>query len=33
MGWSDYHLHEFELVNPSTGLIKNVIGNAYPEGG
>jgi len=20
MGWSDYHLHEFGMVNPSTGL-------------
>ncbi|KAF5411511.1 MAG: hypothetical protein C5S38_09345 [Candidatus Methanophagaceae archaeon] len=26
MGWSDYHLHEFELVNPETGL-KLLIGN------
>ncbi len=20
MGWSDYHLHRFEIVNPSTGM-------------
>ncbi|GAB6887558.1 plasmid pRiA4b ORF-3 family protein [Desulfothermus okinawensis JCM 13304] len=20
MGWEDYHLHEFEIINPSTGL-------------
>ena len=20
VGWSDYHLHEFEMVNPSAGL-------------
>ncbi len=26
MGWSDYHLHEFELVNPATGL-KLLIGS------
>jgi len=25
MGWLDYHLHEFEMVNPSTG-IKVAIG-------
>jgi hypothetical protein len=25
MGWSDYHLHLFEMVNPSTG-IKMEIG-------
>ena len=24
MGWLDYHLHEFEMVNPSTGLRVNV---------
>lgn len=24
MGWIDYHLHEFELVNPSTGLTVNI---------
>ena len=24
MGWSDYHLHEFEMVNPSTGLKANI---------
>ncbi len=24
MGWSDYHLHEFEIVNPSTGLKENI---------
>ncbi|MEA3487768.1 MAG: plasmid pRiA4b ORF-3 family protein, partial [Euryarchaeota archaeon] len=26
MGWSGNHLHEFEVVNPSTGL-KQIIGN------
>jgi len=24
MGWSDYHLHEFEMVGPSTGLKVNI---------
>ncbi|MCK4476114.1 MAG: plasmid pRiA4b ORF-3 family protein, partial [Methanophagales archaeon] len=24
MGWIDYHLHEFELVNPSSGLSENI---------
>jgi len=24
MGWSDYHLHEFEMVDPSTGLKVNI---------
>ncbi len=24
MGWSDYHLHEFKILNPSTGLKVNV---------
>ncbi|MCG2735815.1 MAG: plasmid pRiA4b ORF-3 family protein [Candidatus Methanoperedenaceae archaeon] len=24
MGWSDYHLHEFEIMNPSTGLEVNI---------
>lgn len=24
MGWSDYHLHEFEIMNPSTGLKVNI---------
>ncbi len=24
MGWEDYHLHEFEVVNPSTGLKENI---------
>jgi len=24
MGWIDYHLHEFELVNPATGLAVNI---------
>ena len=24
MGWIDYHLHEFELVDPSTGLTVNI---------
>jgi hypothetical protein len=24
MGWSDHHLHEFEMVNPSTGLKVNI---------
>jgi len=24
MGWIDYHLHEFELENPSTGLTVNI---------
>jgi hypothetical protein len=24
MGWLDYHLHEFEIVNPSTGLKDNI---------
>jgi hypothetical protein len=24
MGWDDYHLHEFEMVNPSTGLKANI---------
>jgi len=24
MGWSDYHLHEFEIVNPLTGLKVNI---------
>jgi hypothetical protein len=24
MGWLDYHLHEFEMVNPSTGLRVNI---------
>lgn len=29
MGWEDYHLHEFEMINPSTG-IKTGIG--IPDG-
>ncbi|MCX9012985.1 MAG: plasmid pRiA4b ORF-3 family protein [Candidatus Methanoperedens sp.] len=24
MGWSDYHLHEFEILNPVTGSIVNI---------
>ena len=24
MGWSDYHLHEFRILNPSTGLEVNI---------
>lgn len=24
MGWSDYHLHEFEITDPSTGLKVNI---------
>ncbi|MGB2728747.1 MAG: plasmid pRiA4b ORF-3 family protein [Halobacteriota archaeon] len=24
MGWIDYHLHEFEMVNPATGLKENI---------
>jgi len=24
MGWEDYHLHEFEIVNPPTGLKVNI---------
>jgi len=24
MGWDDYHFHEFEMVNPSTGLRENI---------
>ncbi|ACR78816.1 plasmid pRiA4b ORF-3 family protein [Kosmotoga olearia] len=24
MGWLDYHLHEFEIINPSTGLKVNI---------
>lgn len=24
MGWLDYHLHEFEIMNPSTGLEVNI---------
>lgn len=24
MGWLDYHLHEFEIVDPSTGLMVNI---------
>ena len=24
MSWIDYHLHEFEMVNPSTGLKENI---------
>ena len=24
MGWVDYHLHEFEIVDPSTGLMVNI---------
>lgn len=32
MGWWDYHLHEFEIMNPSTGLKVN-IGLPYDEFG
>jgi hypothetical protein len=24
MGWIDYHLHEFEMINPATGLAVNI---------
>jgi hypothetical protein len=30
MGWDDYHLHEFEVVNPSTGLGV-IIGSPTPH--
>ena len=32
MGWSGYHLHEFEVVNPSTGL-KQTIGTPDDDSG
>jgi len=39
MGWDDYHLHEFEMINPSTGLgvntgipaMNEVFGREDPE--
>ncbi len=24
MGWLDYHLHEFHIVNPSTGIEEHI---------
>ena len=32
MGWGDYHLHEFEMFNPSTDLVEN-IGIPYKDFG